>query len=352
MSKQIGRIKGNNRTEVIKPEVELMSMTQWPIGTLFSLWHGSRNERRVKSNFAERIYRDTTLSYEFNYDNIIPYREVVDYIAECYPEHTKKLESGIVDVRAAILEIARMNIKANVPSCESLSFNFMIDNATVAFREQLVRGKLNGQFWTQTSRTADLTSMDVNMSEKIETYGGKEATRVYEDTVEVIRLAYKQLQELGVPTEEIRLAPEARTHRIYWMVNIRSLMAMFARRTDWMCQATLWTPIIEGVVEELRYNGLEDLLDLLVKPEVKIENGKVVFHKYDNENEDRYYGRDPQPVDPLWLAYKGLKMPEHTDLKFYDEMKKSFMKVWTDEYLEVLGWDRNNPDKLGPYDRP
>lgn len=351
----MARIKGNSCTEVIKPKVSLLSMTSNPIGTLFSLWHGSRHKQWISAGNLEKIYRMWESEYVLEYKRNEEMRELVDYIKECYPEYVKLIISdpeNIPDVRQAILQVARMNIVANVPSCEALSFNFVIDEATVAFREQLVRGKLNGQFWTQTSRTADLTSMDINMSEKIETYGGKEATEVYKSAANQIREAYIKLQELGVPTEEIRLAPESRVHRIYWMVNIRSLIAMFSRRSDWMCQATLWTPIIEGVSESLREEGLDDLLDLIVKPEVKIENGRVTFHKYDNENEDRYYGRDPQPVDPLWLAYKGLKMPEHTDLKFYDEMKKSFIRIWPQEYLDILGWDRNNPNILGPFDRP
>ena len=70
------------------------------------------------------------------------------------------------------------------------------------------------------------------------------------------------------------------------------------------------------------------------------------------DNEDRYYGRDPLPCDCLWLAYKGITMPEHTDLDFYDYMKSMYIQIWDDRYLEVLGWDRNDPSKIGPYDRP
>lgn len=348
----MARIKGSNKTEAIKPKVYLVSKTNHPIGTLFTLWHGSRHERLISAEFASYIISLNDLAYDMMYQNDEEFREDMDYLVECYPEHAI-ISNDVKDARPVIKAIALLNLKANVPSCESLSFNFAIDNATVAFREQLVRGKLNGQFWTQTSRTADLTSMDINMSEKIGYYGGEKAEEVYKDTAEFIREAYRKLQELGVPVEEIRLAPESRVHRVFWMVNIRSLVAMFSKRADWMCQASLWTPIIEDIANIFRNDKeLKLLLDMLIKPEVKIENGKVVYHKYDNENEDRYYGRDPQPVDPLWLAYKGLKMPSHTDIKFYDDMKKSFMRIWSDEYLQILGWDRNNPDKLGPYDRP
>jgi len=329
----MGRVKGSSRTEYIRPRVELLSHTENPIGTLFSLWHGSRFNEFVDSAQAQAIYEGKDSGLE----------ELKQYIVSCYPEYGT--------ASRVVQEVARMNLLANVPSAESVTFNFAIHDCSVGLREQIVRSKLSS-YWTQTSRTADLRYMDIHMSNSIEEYGGQEAVDIYKHVAETIREGYRKLADLGVPLEEVRLAPEARVHRVMWMTDTRALMLVINKRLDWMAQTTLWTPIIEDMVQILR--NIDPMLgDFFGNPPgVKIQDGKVIHHAYDNENEDRYYGRDLQPVDPLWLAYKGIKPKPDTNFKLYDQMKSYYIKLWSDEILEVLGWDRENPDKLGYYDRP
>jgi len=328
----MGRVKGNSRTEFIRPKVELISNTENPIGTLFSLWHGSRFNEFVNPADAQAVYEGAEGC-----------EDVAKYIVDCYPEHG--------GASRAVQEIARMNLLANVPSAESVTFNFAIHDCSVGLREQIVRSKLSS-YWTQTSRTADLRSMDIHMSNSIEAYGGQEAVEVYEYVAETIREGYRKMAELGVPLEEVRLAPEARVHRVMWMTDTRALMLVINKRLDWMSQATLWTPIIEDMVQALR--NVDPMLGEFFgnPPGVKIRDGRVVDHAYDNENEDRLYGRDPQPVDPLWLAYKGIKPNPDSNFKLYDQMKGYYIKLWSNEILDILGWDRSNPGKLGHYDRP
>jgi hypothetical protein len=188
--------------------------------------------------------------------------------------------------------------------------------------------------------------MDVTESESIAS--NEYADDIYKTTIQIIRNAYDSLAKLGIPTEDIRLAPESRTHRVYWMISLRALKQILSKRVDWMAQSSLWSPIVDGVTDIFIANGIEDLL--LIEPPIKIEDGKVVFHKYDNENEDRYYGRDPKPTDPLWLAYKGYSMPKGTNKVFYQQMKNRFIKLWSQEICNVLSWDKSNPLKEGPYD--
>lgn len=352
-----GRVKGTGRTEVITPKVHLMSVTNNPVGTLFSLWHASRHNEYIDPADAQFIYENwdsITISkinsdpyFKSEVDRILE-ENIPSYICSCYPEHAG--ESG-TDICNVIRQIAKMNLVANVPSAESVTFNFAIDDATVALREQMVRSKL-ASYWTQTSRTASLTSMDVNMSRHIEMYGGEKAVDIYEETVETIREAYRKLGALGVPVEEIRLAPESRVHRVMWMIDARALLPILSKRASWIAQATLWSPIIAQVSRIVR--EVDPMFsEFLGKCDgVTIANGRVTFYKYDNEVEDRYFGRDPQPCDPLWLAYKGITMPEHTNLEFYDAMKDLYIDLWSDDILEILGWDRKDRSKLGKYDRP
>lgn len=343
----MARIKGNNITEVINPTVELVSYTCYPIETLFSLWHGSRYPHRYDTVELRGVRRGLSSSIKTALQILKDYPEYNGVVSKV-SEHDEVSDNDILaDASYAIEDIAKLVVKCDVPASESVAFTFVIDNASVALREQMVRTKVSS-FWTQTSRTADLTTMDVRVDQKIR--DNEEAYKVYSDTVNSIRNAYKILSELGIPTEDIRLSPECRTHRVYWMTNLRALRPVLSKRTDWMAQSTLWSPIVSDVMNIISKLGLSETLD--INPNVKYSDGKVTYHKYDNENMDRYTGKDPQPVDPLWLSYKGFAMPYHTNIEMYDDMKSRYIKIWSKDLCDLLMWDKNNPEKLGPFDRP
>lgn len=337
----MARIKGNSITDNITPQVKLISMSENPVGSIVAMWIGSRYEKSVNPVIVQYLY-----------DNIPVQGDVIDftkkYLCECYPEFSGDSKS---DYHNVIEEVAKLVVKSNLPPLDAINFTFEINNASIAFREQIVRGRQPQNFWTQTSRTADLTSMDVNRLPSIDAYG-EEAVKIYNDAVESIRKAYKYLSDLGVPSEDIRLIPQGMTHRIYWMVPFRTLVTALKKRTSWIAQSSLWTPIIEGIQNEIneKCSFFSDIIG--VPSDVSISEGKVVNHTYDNENYDRYYQHDPQPCDPLWLAYHNFTMPAHTDIKFYDRLKQSYIKIWNTDICNILGWDKNNPSKLGPYDRP
>lgn len=357
------RLQQGSSTGKIRPVVSLVSMTENPVGTLFSVWHGTRSAKSVKANVVQALYRDSSNIFTSDWYNMRKddpdfsgdkYMNTAKELVARYPEHTG--ESGI-DFHNVIKEVTKLVLKSNVPAGESVYFTFEIDNANVAWREQLVRGK-HQQFWTQSTRTIDMTTMDVAMNDSIELIGGVEAVEIYEKTVEFIREAYRQLKALGVPEEDIRLQPQMHTHRVYWFISLRTLLTIINKRGDWIAQASLWTPIIAGVIKILRDKGLYDIVkDFIGQPTATIskdENGKLIVSNYINipDCEDRMNGYDPLPIDPLYLAYTCKLMPEHTDIEFYDYMKSMFIQIWNDDVLEILGWDREHPDKLGPFDRP
>lgn len=337
----MARIKGQSRTETIRPTVTLMSASSNPIGTIVAMWIGSRYKDALSASEIQELY-----------DGSIPPGGGVftmTKLCEDYPEYAGDFND---DYRSVIENVAKLVFKSNLPPLDALNFTFEINDANVAWREQLVRGRQPQNFWTQTSRTADLSTVDINMSENIEFYGGTEAVQLYKDTVDAVRNAYKLLSEMGVPTEDIRLIPQGMTHRVYWMVPYRTLKTAISKRMSWIAQASLWSPIIEDI-QTIMFSECKLMANILGTPaDVQISNGKVVKHSYDNENEDRYYGRDPQPCDVLWLAYRGYCMPEHTDIEFFDRMKSYYIKLWSEEVCEIVGWDKSNPTKIGPYDRP
>ena len=343
------RIKGNSRTREFIPEVSLVNRSTNPVGTLVSMWIGSRFNETISAAIIEELYsdrRDDKIHSEYM-RSVYPYEARL--LCEYYPEYSGNHGIDYVNV---IENVANMVIKSNLPPLDSINFTFMIDNANVAWREQLVRGRSPQNFWMQTSRTADLSCVNVNRLGSIKEYGGDKAVEIYDDAVQSIRNAYKMLMDLGVPAEDIRLIPQGMTHRVYWMVPYRTLVTTLSKRSGWIAQSTLWSPIVSGIMKLVRQ--VSPLLSnfIGVPSEVKIADGKVVSHTYDNENEDRYYGRDPQPVDPLWLAYKGLKLPSHTDMNMYRKMKSMYINIWNDEVCGILGWDKKDPDKDGYYDIP
>lgn len=343
MAKSERMIQGS-RTEPIRPKVRIISHTTDPIGSLFCVWSGTRYPDIMTPHEIQYLY-------DYEADNVHS-QGIAETICSWYPEYAG--EDG-KDYKNVILSIARKVIESNVPAGESVHFNIQIDDANVAWREQLVRGRISQQFWTMSTRIMDMTTMDVNMNDSVRLIGGEEAVHIYEDTVEYIREAYRQLVALGVPMEDIRLQPQGHTHRVYWMVPLRTLVTILNKRCDWIAQASLWTPIVAGAVQELRRLGLYDVISPFIgKPMVEVSSSenKVTGYIMNADNEDRYSGRDKIPCDPLWLAYKGYSMPEHTDIEFYDYLKSLYIQLWQDDYLKVLGWDREHPELIGKYDRP
>lgn len=353
------RMVQNSFTGVIKPKVTIIGKTEDPIGQLFVVWSGTRYPDIMSPKKIQRLYNSPDyVDYWSDSAYIDPeLREVAHTICDWYPEY-----AGVdgQDYKNVILSIARKVIESNVPAGESVHFNIQIDDANVAWREQLVRGRISQQFWTMSTRIMDMTTMDVNMNDSVRLIGGDKAVQKYKECVDFIRDTYKYLvDECGVPMEDIRLQPQGHTHRVYWMAPLRTLITILNKRCDWIAQASLWTPIVAGLLEELRKVGLYEVVSPFIgKPMVKVEYYEEVdkYNVYEYimnaDNEDRYSGRDKIPCDPLWLAYKHYDMPEHTDIEFYDYLKSMYIQIWQDDYLKVLGWDREHPEKLGPYDRP
>lgn len=345
----MGRMDQNSETRLFTPEVTCITSTPFAKEVLFCIWWGSRHKRSILTSILNDALNSVSkTSYQ---------EKILREICEAYPEYAGEDKD---DAHNVVNTIVKTLIDSDLPPLEAISFTFEIDNCTVAFREQLVRGRQSG-YWTQTSRTMSLEYMDVNRATSIETLGGKKAVKIYDDTVDTIRRAYESLKALGVPEEDIRLQPSAQVHRVYWMTNLRVLLKTLNKRVDWIAQATLWSPVISGILSSLRYYLDSDLLNMIrsksCTPKVglsKTKDGELVVssHTYDIENMDRYVGKDPQPVDPLWLAYKGYRMPKDTDLKFYHYLKGLYLNIWPDEYLEVLGWNRSDIDVQGKYDVP
>lgn len=345
----MARVHSNSITHEFIPETKLLSCTSNPVGTLFSVWHMSRWEDEVDPTSIEDLY--------WNYKDIDD--PISDYLIKCYPEYIKNnSDNNSKKAHDIIREVVKLAIKCDVPASEFVSVELCTNKASVAWREQMVRNR-RIHTWLQTSRTADMTSYDCNRIATIRQFGGDEAVKIYDNAVQMIRDTYKTLIEMGVPSEDIRLQTQGHIHRCMWGMDLRNLIKLVSKRASFIAQASLWGPINADVIDILREMfGEEIIQDFVGKCEDityhKDDNGNIVLdnYKYINESEDRYYGKDYQPTDPLYLAFTKKCLPEHTDIKFYDYMKSMYIKMWNSDILSILGWDRSNPEKVGKFDRP
>ena len=339
------KIYGSSRTEVINPKVKLISYSSDSVGTVASMWIGTRYNDTFDPRDLQGIYDMDSGPLPSEY------APVVEKLREMYHEYSEL--SG----REIISKIVSKVDKINLPPLDSVNFTFQVDDTTVTLREQMVRSRLPQNFWTQSTRTADLREFDVSMMETIPDIGGEEAVEIYKETVDTIREAFVKLGKLGVPQEDIRLAPSNMLHRIYWMVPYRTLKSIMKQRISWIAQIGLWGPLIKGIISELRKVPSLDLFakSLGIPSDVDIKDGKVVAHRNDIDNEARYQGRDPLPVDPLWIAYRqglgeDISYPKLNNPSQFIAMKRMYLDIWSDEVLEVLGWDKDNLGISGPYD--
>ena len=352
-------LKQSSYTGEITPVVRLVTFSRNPVGTLLAAWHGTRNSDSLNPEYIQRLYDDHNLNMDWYIKEDISeedanLRATAREILRAFPDDSGKTSD---DFKKVIKDNVIGILKYNIPPAEAVQFTFEIDNVSVAWREQLVRGRLAQNFWTQSTRPMDMTTMDISRNKSIELFGGEKAVEIYNNAANMIRETYKQLTEMGIPQEDIRLQPQMHVHRVYWFVSLRSLITVLSKRCDWIAQASLWTPIIGDIVMILREIGLYDILENFIgKPMCKTSTLDGIKYVYEYQNvldcKARMSGVDPAPIDPLYLSYVHKVMPEHTDIKFYDYLKSMFIKIWNDDILEILHWDRNNPDTIGPYDRP
>lgn len=127
----MARIKGFSKTEEFIPSTRIISYTNNPVGTIFAVWHGSRNERSVDPKVINDLY-----TLKGSISGI--HHEMCEYLVKTYPEYCKGEKDDWYNV---IVQVVKLAIKCDVPASEFVSFEFETDNAPVAWREQLVRNR-------------------------------------------------------------------------------------------------------------------------------------------------------------------------------------------------------------------
>lgn len=224
------------------------------------------------------------------------------------------------------IDLMKLIFEQDAPVSEFLTLVIAIDDAPVAFREQLVRHRLC-TFWIQSSRIMDLGQAPMWMPNTL----NAEQQALLRDGYAHVKDSYRKMQAAGVPNEMARLVmPEGRLHRIQMMINFRYLIQMCSKRTCWILQASLWKYFVSGIQRELERlydaNGCDEAYRVMAAQIGSPPCTTSKKCKFCLDNERRLKGEDNLPVCPLWA-------------KFYDKDLDESQKTRAFEYYKTQGYE-------------
>lgn len=335
-------------------KVRLMSATEYPVETIYALWHSSRSS-------------DPILTPE-------------EY-------HEARLRDPGGPFEEEMLKTFRQVIASDIPVAENLDFVFLLEEIPISLREQLVRhrighkfgenfgvdiipGPVDSSFWSQTMRVLDMSSFATDghyftpetinntpigvpgassMREVIESNRfGVTRKSLYDSAMKAIEEIYSTLVQAGVPIEDARqLIPLGACSRLSWKVNFRALKGVLNNRSCWIAQLGMWKPIVFGMVEELC--KLDPIFRKLINPPCYASDGEYEGCPFPADNLARVNGtNDPGIPCPLFLGHERKQIDRKpTDLYQFDgqtwdttdgEKREQFKNMRT-EYAKM--WRRN-----------
>jgi len=265
------------------------------------------------------------------------------------------------DYRAEVEQTFLRMVQMQIPVVENVSFTFLLENVSVALREQLVRHRIgvrvgervgfdlaptlqDSTFWAQSMRILSMASFadregydvpdSIRLSNRsIERTDGRVQTPLeyYEIVMREIQRAYNRLVEAGIPMEDARnVIPLGATHRITWTLNLGALLHILGKRGCWILQLGLWEPLIRGIVERLAEEVHPIFRELVCPP--CIGRGTDEFNEchFAHDNERRLRGDDALPPCSLWLNKTGNSWVAENDTLEDDYLRKvrEYESLW------------------------
>lgn len=298
-------------------KVTLISWTQDPINTVLKVWDASKGETSTADIEAK-------------------------YSGEPSPE-SHALFQRVIDQQ--------------IPVSQNVVFNFILDDVPVAWREQAVRHRVGVKygdnyavdiipeadfsFWSQSMRIQSMGhfSEDSAYFTPESVAGDGAAESIYRSTMQEIEDGYNALVQLGIPMEDARnVIPLGATHRISMTINLQSLQHIIGERGCWILQASLWHPIIEGIVEELA-TKVDPVFRRLVAPPC-VSAGAYKGCTFTEENRRRVRGDDKLPTCPLYAQETNARLAP-SQISDTARMIPKFARLWgQDELLETWEWSK------------
>lgn len=315
-----------------EPKVTLINWTPDPVDTVYVLWEASKNEGPLLS--VADVKRDKPV----NVDGLTPD------------------------------QLFWKVLKQRIPIGEMVTFNFVLENVSVSYREQMVRHRIgasvgqnvgvdiipnlsDSSWWSQSMRIQNMGAFADDekyrvppaLNGKIVTFKGVEApaSDLYHSAMKGIQDAYNALVAAGVPMEDAReLIPLGAQHRISWSINLQSLLHVMGERGCWILQMGLWGPVIRGMVNELASRVHPAFRDL-VRPPCIGSDGKFKSCLYRHENERRITQEDKLPICPLYVVKddEGAKrhgIEAHGDAERASRVKANATCIEIHQHAEML----------------
>jgi thymidylate synthase ThyX len=297
----------------METKVTLQAWTTNPIGTIAAMWHASR---------------ETTPC---------PDPKDID------PNDPK------------VVELFQKVIESHLPVADGLNFVFLIENASISLREQMVRHRVGVRFgdrvgidyvpelgssswWTQGMRILDMTTFATerkyrippSIEEKPKLLG------LYHSTMLTIQQCYSELVDAGIQREDAReIIPLGAQHSLNWVINLSALKHIISKRSCWIPQVGLWEPVIRGMVNELS-NKVHPLFRNLINPPC-IKNNKFAECLFKLDNEKRIKGEDEPTPCSLYIEHyqPELKKPStfiqtmgRAKADVFATQKAAFTELW------------------------
>ena len=292
----------------MEPKVTLISWTQRPIETLNAIWASSRSNDPVPLN-------------------------------NCDPDLFQKV------------------IDSKIPVAEMIDFIFLLQDVSIAFREQMVRHRIgvkvdprigvdivpdlaDSVWWSQSMRILDMSKFaedghyEIPKSVRV---AGPLAVEFYASAMMECQITYRMLADFGVPLEDARMViPLAATHRIAWKLNLSALMHIVGKRGCWILQLGFWEPIIRGMIEELT-TRVHPLFRELVRPPCLDCKSCFQGCLFRLDNERRIEGEDEIPPCPLFLYWHHQDALDASSVPILDRPSKDRWGFHT-----TFGWQSSN----------
>lgn len=130
-------------------------------------------------------------------------------------------------------------------SWEFIDFQFQINGVTRAFTHQFVRTR-TASYAQQAQRVVDLSGVGVQMPETVA--NNPAARQAWEAAVIIIKDAYKEMQDEGIPNQDCRgIVPTNILTNITAKINLRTLADLVGKRQNLRAQGE-YADVVRGMV--------------------------------------------------------------------------------------------------------
>jgi hypothetical protein len=282
---------------------------------------------------------------------------------------TQTMEEIIAEVSAMTdHELADLmeSVMIGVPVVEAVSFSFIIENASIGWREQMVRHRVGTKpdirvgadwiavdtipeqadmsAWAQSFRLLDLSHFaDQGRYRTPDSIrlGSKADRAQWNADMQTIQAMYARWAAQGLPLEDARdLIPLGATSRLSWTLNLRTLQHIVAKRGCTILQLGYWGPIINGIVCQL-VTHIHPCFGSLVTPPC-LKNNKWVGCIFPEDIRRRFDGRDHNlPVCPLYIGRETTSLSKEIRAAYRDGTIRLLFEVEEEAVRRTAFWGRN-----------